>query len=120
MKRFSLADRLKSFRFAFRGLQHLIRHEHNARIHLFAAACAIILGFIFNISALEWIALAFSIGLVFITEIINTAIEKIADQMNPGYNLNTSRIKDLAAASVLMAAIVAIIAGLLIFLPKII
>ena len=85
-----------------------------------AAIIAVIAGFIFQISKLEWLAIVFAIGLVFILEIINTAIEHLANFMSPDKHDAIKKIKDLAAAAVLIAAITAFIIGLIIFLPKMI
>ncbi|MBC7653927.1 MAG: diacylglycerol kinase family protein, partial [Oligoflexus sp.] len=70
------------------------------------------------ISAIEWLAVILVIGLVFITEIINTSIENIADFISPERHPKIKVIKDLAAAAVILSAIVSVIIGLLIFLPK--
>ena len=78
-KKFSLSERIKSFKYAFAGLKTLFAEEHNARIHLIAAVSVIVLGFVFRISAYEWIFLVGSIGLVFICELFNTSLESLAD-----------------------------------------
>jgi len=117
-QRFSILKRLKSFKYAFNGLRILIKEEHNARIHLFATICVVIAGFFFRISPLEWIAIVFSIGLVFSLEIINSSIENIADFISPERNDKIKKIKDLSASAVLISAITALIIGLIIFIPK--
>jgi undecaprenol kinase/diacylglycerol kinase (ATP) len=117
---FSFSKRFHSFKYAFNGLIILIREEHNARIHLIAAVLAIILGFVLEISLTEWISIIFAIGLVVSLEIINSAIENIADYISPENNKQIKRIKDLAAAGVLVGAIASVCIGLIIFLPKII
>ena len=116
---FSLKKRIRSFGYAFRGLRDLFIYEHNAWIHLTAAVCAVALGFIYKISSIEWIALCGVIGFVFAMEIINSAIEKLADVVSPQKNEKIRLVKDLSAAAVLVSAIIAVIVGLLIFLPKI-
>nr|MBC7613131.1 diacylglycerol kinase family protein [Pseudopedobacter sp.] len=117
-KKFSLLDRIKSFSYAFNGLKILFKEEHNARVHLFIAILAILAGLILKISAIEWVAVILVIGLVFITEIINTSIENIADFISTERHPKIKVIKDLAAAAVILSAIVSVIIGLLIFLPK--
>lgn len=113
-----LIQRVNSFKYAFNGFKILVKEEHNARIHLLAAVIAILAGFIFKVTALEWVALIFAIALVIITEIINTSIENIADFISPNRHKQIKRIKDLSAAAVLIAAIFAVIIGGLIFFPK--
>lgn len=116
---FSIFKRLKSFKHAFNGLRILIKEEHNARIHLFATICVIIAGVFFKISLNEWIAIIFSIGLVFSLEIINSSIENIADFISPEKHEMIKKIKDLSASGVLISAITALMIGLIIFAPKI-
>lgn len=110
---------IKSFRYAFDGLKTLWREEHNFHIHILAAVIVIFLGIIFQISTFEWIAAILAIGVVFIAEIINTSIENLADFVHPEKHLHIKKIKDLAAAAVLISAFSALIIGMLIFLPKI-
>lgn len=118
-QKFSIQKRFNSFKFAFNGLKILLKEEHNARIHVFAAFCVLIAGFIFKISAYEWIAILLVIGLVVALEIINSAIENIADFITLEKHDKIKKIKDLSAAAVLINAIVAMIIGSIIFIPKI-
>ena len=76
---FSLKKRLMSFRFAFNGIKNLIKYEYNARIHLVSLICVIVLGIILKLDLAEWIAISIVSGLVMLTELLNTAIEKLAD-----------------------------------------
>lgn len=115
---FTLRKRLLSFRYAFNGIKWLIRHEHNAWIHCFAAVCAIVAGFIVELSAGEWIAVLFAIGSVLAAEAVNSSIEALADVVSPDYNPAIGRAKDMAAGAVLLLAIVAAAVGLIIFIPK--
>ena len=119
-EKFSIRKRLKSFVYAFNGLLLLIKKEHNARIHLLATVCVIAAGFIFKITDIEWIAVIFAIGFVFVSEIINSSIEQLADFVSPDKHEKIKIVKDLAAAAVLVAAIVSVIIGLIVFLNKII
>ncbi|MCK9451150.1 MAG: diacylglycerol kinase family protein [Bacteroidales bacterium] len=96
-----------------------MKEEHNSRIHLLAAICVLIAAFIFNISAFEWIALVFAIGLVMTLELINSAIENMADFISPNKHDKIKKVKDLAAAAVLISAVTALVVGLIIFIPKI-
>jgi diacylglycerol kinase (ATP) len=118
-KGFSVKRLLNSFGYAFHGLIVVCR-ERNARIHLFVACCVIIAGSCFHLSGMEWALVAIVIGGVFAAEIINTSIETLADVVSPSYHKQIKAVKDLAAGAVLVMAIVAIVIGLLIFLPKII
>jgi diacylglycerol kinase len=117
--KFSLKQRFESFKFAFHGLWSLLKNEHNSRIHLSAAIVAITMGIILKISTVEWSLLIIVTGLVFLTELLNTALETLADFVNPEWNESIRKVKDYAAAAVLISAIIAVIVGGLIFLPKI-
>jgi len=117
--KFSISKRMKSFSYAFRGILNLIKGEHNARIHLMALLFVIVLGIALKIDVEEWISIVIVIGLVFISELFNTAIEKLSDIVNPEWNEKIGRIKDYAAGAVLISAIISLIVGGLIFIPKI-
>jgi diacylglycerol kinase (ATP) len=119
-KRFSLSERVKSFKYAFEGLKTLFLQEHNARIHAVATVIAIALGFVLRISPNEWIFLVGVISLVFICELINTSLEALADFVSPQKHPQIKKVKDLAAAAVFISALAALIIGIILFLPKII
>lgn len=119
-KKFSLRARARSFRYAFQGIATLIRGEHNARIHLCAALCAIAAGFMLGITPTEWIAVILATGIVFAAEAFNSAIEYLADILSPQPNPLIGKAKDIAAAAVLFTAIAAAATGCLIFIPRII
>jgi len=118
-EKFSLRTRLKSFTYAFNGLKILIVEEHNARIHLFAAICVVIAGFVLKISSAEWIAITLAIGFVIALESINSAIENMADFISPEKNEQIKKIKDLSAGAVLVGAMTAFVIGLIVFVPKV-
>ncbi len=117
-KRFSIIARLRSTNHAWRGLGVVFKTTHNAWVHVFFAALAIFLGFLLEVSSLEWVAIVFVIGLVFIVEIINTALEIDIDLTSPEYHPYAKDIKDVAAGAVAFSVIIAGIVGLLIFGPK--
>jgi len=118
-KPFSIKDRLRSFRYAFKGVVALFAKEHNARIHAVAAVCAVAAGFIFDISNMEWIAVVIAIGMVMAAEAFNTAIEYLADFVFPGHNEYIGKAKDVAAGAVLILAVCAVVIAMVIFIPKI-
>ena len=119
-KKFSIKDRIKSFEYAFRGLLLFFKEEHNARIHFELAIIAILLAYALQISIIEWIAVILCIILVFAAELINTAIERLCDKIEPNLDSDIAEIKNLAAAAVLIISIGVAIVGILIFLPKMI
>lgn len=119
-EKFSLKSRIRSFGYALAGLKVFFRTEHNAWIHLSATIGVIIISFLLNISALEWVGVLFAIGLVLSAEAFNTCFEKLADRLLPYQDETVRQVKDVAAGAVLITAIIAVVIGLIIFLPKII
>ncbi len=118
-KVFSVRKRMKSFVYAFKGILAAYTSEHNLWIHSIAAALAIFLAFILDLSSMEWVVVILVIGLVFITEFINTAIEALVDLYTLEHTPLAGKIKDVAAAAVLLSAITAAIVGCIVFIPKI-
>ncbi len=108
---------LRSFRHAFAGIKFLMA-ENNARFHIFAAIIVLSVGFYLKLTPVEWTIIITQIGLVLVVETLNTAIEKLCDFVSPEYHQLIGKVKDLAAAAVLIMSIVAVIVGIIIFLPK--
>ncbi|GGB14136.1 diacylglycerol kinase family protein [Puia dinghuensis] len=117
-EKFSVLSRIKSFSHAIAGIRQFILHEHNARIHLVATIGVITAGWLFQVTRLEAAALAAVTGLVWVAEIINTCIERLADLITRERRPEIKIIKDLAAGAVLTAAAIAVVAALFIFIPK--
>lgn len=118
-KPFSINDRIKSFGYALQGLKSFFKTQHNAWIHVVATVVVIVAGFLFKVSLKEWIALSFAIALVFISELFNTAIEFLCDKVSPELDPKIKLVKDISAAAVLIAAIVAVVVGAIVFVPKV-
>lgn len=116
---FSLSARLKSFRYAAQGFVYIVRYEHNARIHLFISGVVLIMGFLLHIRRVEWVLVLLCMGFVLAAEMINTTIEKLSDVVSPQKNEQIRVVKDISAAVVLLSSLIAMIAGLIIFVPYI-
>ena len=119
-KKFSIVERAKSFTHAFRGIEIVVKTTHNLWIQIFFAFIAICLGFILNISSIEWSIIILTIGFVLFAETINTAFEFDIDLTSPVYHPYARDTKDIAAGAVLISAIFSLIVAGIIFLPKII
>lgn len=115
--RFSAADRVRSFRFALRGIATLVRTEHNARIHLAAAIAVVGLALLLDVARDGWLWLVVAIAGVFCAEAANTALERLADATAPDRHPLIEQAKDIAAGGVLIAAIAAGVIGLLVLGP---
>lgn len=105
----------KSFRYAIRGVGKVIRYENNAKVHLLATITVIMAGFYLRVSFRDWCLLVVAVAMVWITETVNTAIEKLVDLVSPGYNEKAGQAKDIAAGAVLLASIFAVVIGVLVF-----
>ena len=108
-----------SFRYAWQGCVYLFRYEHNAWIHLVAMVGVIVAGILFKISLIEWCLVLLCIGSVISSEAVNSSIEALADRITEEKDPLIGRAKDLSAFAVLFFAIISIIIGLIIFVPKV-
>lgn len=114
---FRLEARARSFRYAARGIVALVRSQHNAWIHAAASIAVIALGLAVGLSRVEWSLVTVAITGVWIAEALNTAFEALCDVASPAAHPLVARAKDIAAGSVLVAAVGAVIIGLLVFGP---
>ena len=115
--KFSFRQRAKSFQYAFQGLRQFFNTQHNAIIHAVATVLVIILAVIRKLPATEFLFIVVSIGLVWMAELFNTAIEKLCDMVCPQQHPQIKFIKDVSAAAVLITALVAVITACIIFIP---
>lgn len=92
--------------------------QRNARIHAVLTVLALGLGVGLKLTAGEWIALVLAMGGVWVAEALNTAVEFVVDLVSPQPQELAGWAKDVGAAAVLLASIVAAVIGALIFLPK--
>jgi diacylglycerol kinase (ATP) len=116
---FSLRNRVKSFSYAFQGIKTFFLTQHNAWIHALATVIVIILGNVVKLSTSEWCWIGLAIALVFITEMLNTAIEFLTDIVSPDYHPLAKKTKDVAAGAVLFSAVFSLVIAFLIFIPKV-
>ena len=113
-----IKGRLRSFKFAFRGLWLLMKTEASIKSQLVLGILISIVGFVMDLSATEWLFQTLSIAMILTAESLNTAIEKLCDFVNPDYDKRIGFIKDISAGAVTFAALFAVIIGLIIYLPK--
>jgi diacylglycerol kinase len=111
---------LKAFAYAFSGMINFFRHERNGKIQLLAAVMAVVFGSVLHVSLQEWMWLIACIATVLSFEMMNTAVEKICNMVQPGFHPTVKLIKDVAAAAVLLVAFFSAVIAAIIFLPKII
>ncbi|MDC6364855.1 MULTISPECIES: diacylglycerol kinase family protein [Flavobacteriaceae] len=115
-----LKNRIRSVGFAFKGLFLLLWTESSIKIQFVIALLVTGTGFYFEISNTEWMMQLFAIGMVMGIEGLNTAIEKLADYVQPNKDPKIGVIKDVSAGAVMIVSIIASIVGCIIYLPKLI
>ena len=113
-----LISRVKSIKYALKGIWLLVTTEPSIMVQFFIAIIMTSVGFFVGLSPTEWVLQFLAIGLVLVAESANTAIEKLADFIHKDYHKDIGFIKDVAAGAPAFAAIIAIIIGLIIYLPK--
>jgi diacylglycerol kinase (ATP) len=117
LARFSIGARLRSFRYALRGVWTMLATQHNARIHAAATVAAVATGALLQISRNEWLAVVLAIVAVWTAEALNTAFESLCNVASPDFHPLVEGAKDVAAAAVL-SAVGAVVIGLLVFGPR--
>ncbi len=110
-------SRVHSFHNAFNGLWYVIRTQRNAWIHALATICVFVLGLWLNLNLRDWAVLVLTIAMVWTAEFLNTALEAVVDLASPQRHPLAKVGKDVGAAAVLIAALSAILIGLLILGP---
>jgi diacylglycerol kinase len=113
-KRF-IISRIKAFGYTFEGLFTFVKQEESAKVHLIATIITIAASFIFNITLLEWVLVLLTIALVWAFEIVNTCIEELCDMITLERHPTIKKIKDMAGSSVLVASIISVFVGFLVF-----
>lgn len=111
---------VNSFTYPLKGLRYAYKNEQNLAVDVGIALIVLIFGFLFKINKYEWAILVLTIGLVISCELLNTAIEAVVDLVTEEYHPLAKVAKDTSAAAVLVFAIIAVIVGLIIFMPKVI
>jgi diacylglycerol kinase (ATP) len=110
-------SRWDSFRHAFAGCWHLLHTQQNAWIHACATVAVTALGLWLGLGRLEWAVIVLAVGLVWMAEFVNTALEAVVDLASPDLHPLAKIGKDVAAAAVLVGAITAVVVGLLVLGP---
>ena len=107
----------RSFKYAIQGFKIAFLNEFKIRLHFAIVVVVVTGGLLLNLSILEWIAVVISMGIVLITELINTSIETLSDTLHPDVSEGIKNTKDIAASAVLIASTTALTIGLIVFIP---
>ena len=103
-----------SFRNAWAGIRYSLKTQRNIRIHLSAAIIALVLSWLLEISKEDFLFIIIAIALVLTAEMVNTAVEKTVDLFMSTYHPLAKIAKNVAAGAVFVAAINAVIIGLVV------
>lgn len=114
---FTFADRFRSFGYAFQGVWHMLKSQHNAWIHAVATVVVISGGLALGLSPAEWCWIVLAITSVWTAEALNTAFEFLADATTSEHNSLIGHAKDVAAGAVLLTALGALAIGFLVLGP---
>lgn len=106
-----------SFKYAIEGIITALKDQPNIKFHFFAAGIAVLLGLYFKITTIEWFMVVIAIGMVISLELTNTAIEELVNAFTLETHPSAKKAKDVAAGAVLSVSIVALVIGLIVFLP---
>ncbi len=110
-------NRIQSFQYAFAGLWHTLKTQRNAQIHLAIGLVIVVVGLWLKLSVTQWAIIALTMGFVVATEMLNTVAESAMDYATTDFDPHVKIVKDVAAGAVLVAAITAVIVGILILGP---
>lgn len=114
-----ITKRIKSFKYAFRGIFHATYNEANFRIQLSIIIVVVLAGIFYKIHLFEWLSIVVVSGMLLSAELLNTTIEEFIDHLIKEHHEGVRVIKDLAAGYVLVTAFCALVVYLLIFVPRI-
>lgn len=112
-----LHSRLKSFHYAFEGWWYVLRTQRNAWIHALISIVVVAIGLWLRLGPRDWALLILTMMMVWMAEFTNTAIEALVDMTMPRPHPLAKVAKDVAAATVLVGAIGAVLVGLLVLGP---
>ena len=108
---------IKSFRYAWQGFRYVFKEEDNFYFQSLGAVIAIGAGWLLEISRLDWLFVVMAITLVLGSEILNTILEDICNEIEPNHHPIVGRVKDMMASFVLLSSVAALVIGCLVFIP---
>ncbi|MCW3059729.1 MAG: diacylglycerol kinase [Capsulimonas sp.] len=109
-------NHLDSFRYAVEGIVHTFRTQKHMRFHFFTVVLVLLISALLRMNRVEMAILFLVVSSVLIAEMLNTAIESVVDMVTQAYHPLAKLAKDIAAGAVLIAAINAVVVGIILFL----
>jgi diacylglycerol kinase (ATP) len=114
---FTFHGRIRSVRYALRGIALMLRSQRNAWVHAVATIAVVTLGLLLGVTAAGWCWLVLAMMAVWTAEALNTALELLADVASPDFHPLVAEAKDVAAGAVLLSALGSVVIGVLILGP---
>lgn len=116
MSKYSHNNFLKSFSTARKGIRVALKSQKNFRIHVFVAFFVLLLAILLKFNMIEFVLLIFAIGFVMVSELFNSVIEFSLDAYYRNkYSTLVKMAKDMAAGGVLIATVISLFIGVLLF-----
>lgn len=95
-------------RYAMNGLRFSVRAEHSMRAHVIALCSVAIVMMVLAPAPIWWALVSLACAVVMAAELVNTAVERLADRLHPERHPEIKIVKDCAAAAVLVSSLGAI------------
>ena len=114
---FTVTGRLRSVRYAVRGVRTMLAGQHNAWVHAGATGAVVVAGLLLHLPPGDWCWLIAAVMAVWTAEALNTAFEFLCDVASPGFHPAVEKAKDVAAGGVLISAVGSVAIGVLVFGP---
>jgi len=112
-----LRGRMASFKPAFAGFRFVMGSQPNAKVHAFISVSVILAGLWLGLDAGRWGFIVLAMATVWIAELVNTSLEALVDLVSPDHHRLAMLAKDVSAAAVVIAALSAVVIGVLVFGP---
>jgi diacylglycerol kinase len=100
-----------------RGVSLAFRHDWNMTIHLISAITVIVVNYLLDISRTDWVITLLLTGIVWMSEMFNTSIERLADRITRDEDPMIGQVKDLAAGAVLIIGLTAVVCAAIVYWP---
>lgn len=116
MSKFKQQGFSRTFKNARKGMRLVLKSEVNIRVHFCIALVVIAMAFLLDFSVSKMCILLLTIGFVIVSEMVNSAIEFSLDAVfHNKYSKLVGMAKDIAAGAVMVASIIAVVVGVLLF-----
>lgn len=113
MKSF-LKRTIAKFKYSFQGLVHGLSYDKSIQIQGCIGLAVVLFCLFLSLKGYEWVLILSMILLVLAAEFINSTVEALCDKLYPTYHKEAKKIKDYAAAAVLLISMIAALVAILV------